>query len=67
MILVQYTIIDTWMVIDILSYHLSGFSMFMEPSSSTLVSIKIDEEDDDYNRHEMRPKSYNIWIQQMKP
>jgi hypothetical protein len=55
------------MVIDILSYHLPSFSMFMEPSSSTLVTIKIDEEDDDYNRHEVRPKSYNIRIQQMKP
>lgn len=67
MLLVEYNIIDTWMVIDILSYHLPSFSMFMEPSSSTLVTIKIDEEDDDYNRHEVRPKSYNIRIQQMKP
>jgi len=67
MFLVQYNIIDTWMIIDILSYHLPSFSMFMEPSSSTLVTIKIDEEDDDYNRHEVRPKFYNIRIQQIKP
>ncbi len=40
--------------------------MFMEPSSSTLVTIKIDEEDDDYNRCEVRDQNlimfaYNKW------
>lgn len=66
MLLVEYNIIDTWMVIDILSYHLPSFSMFMEPSSSTLVTIEINEEDDDYNKHEVRPKSDNVWIQEIK-
>jgi hypothetical protein len=49
------------MVIDILSYHLPSFSMFMEPSFSTLVTIEIDEDDDDYNRCEVRDKNLIIF------
>ncbi len=53
-------------LLDILNYQLPRFSMFMEPSSSTLVTIEIDEEDDDYNRCEVRDQNliifeYNKW------
>lgn len=40
--------------------------MFMEPSFSTLITVEIDEEDDDYNRYEVRDQNliifeYNKW------
>ncbi len=57
-------------------WYLNGYRYFkLSPSklfhvygtkSSTHVTIEIDEKDDDYNRHQMRPKSYIIWIQEIK-